>query len=75
MEFTHSMHVKVRTGRNSSEWMIKKILKATYHVFHDFPARQEHYVDITENDEFPPPFCSAPCLEDKKVTRSLIVCR
>ena len=46
------MHVKVRTGRNSTEWMIKKILKATYHVFHDFPARQD-YVDITEIGEFP----------------------
>ena len=66
------MHVKVRTGRNSTEWMIKKILKATYHVFHDFPARQEDYADITKNDEFPPPFCGAPCLEDEKVTRKAI---
>ena len=48
--------------------MIKKILKATYHVFHDSLARREDYVDIKESDEFPLPFYDARCLEDEKVT-------
>ena len=52
------MHVafKVRTVGNSTAWMIKKIPKAIYNMFHDSPDRQEDYVDITESDEFSLPF-------------------
>ena len=40
-------------------------------MFHDSPARREHYVDITESDEFPLPLYGTRWVEDEKVAWKL----
>ena len=63
----HSIHLAFKTGENSTDWGVKKILKAVYQLLHDSPARRADYIDVTGSDQFPLPFCGTRWIEDEKV--------
>ena len=41
------MHGAFKTGVESTDWKIKKILKAAFQILHDSPARREDHKSIT----------------------------
>jgi len=48
----HIVHGAFKTGIQTSERNIVKILKAIWQIFHDSLARRETYIRICESDEF-----------------------
>ena len=52
----HSIHLAFKTGENSTDWGVKKILKAVYQILHDSPARCADYIEVTGSEQFPLPF-------------------
>ena len=54
----HIIHGALRTGEIKSEWDLKHILKGTYQILRDSPARSEDYECVTVSDIYPFSFCS-----------------
>ena len=51
-----NLHVKngaFKSGFQSAEWNIGKLIKASYNLFHDYPARRADYVTVSECENFP----------------------
>ena len=63
----HSIHLAFKTGGNSTDWGVKKILKAVYQILHDSSARRVDYIEFTGSEQFPLPFCGTRWTEDQKV--------
>ena len=63
----HSIHLAFKTGENSTDWGVKKILKAIYQILHDSSARRVDYIEITGSEQFPLPFRGTRWIEDQKV--------
>ena len=55
-----------------SSWDLHKILKGSFKLLHDSPARREDYVNLTGSDEYPLQFCGTRWVEDKKVAEKLV---
>ena len=43
----HAIHGAFKTGEQSIDWKLKKILRALHQILHDSPARQNDYTDVT----------------------------
>ena len=54
----HVIHGAFKTGAESTDWKIKKILKAAFQILPDSPARREDYKSITGCDLHPLNFCA-----------------
>ena len=53
----HVIHSSFKSGFQSVEWNIGKLMKASYNLFHNSPARRADYVTVTECENFPSCFC------------------
>ena len=67
----HVIHGAFKSGFQSAEWNIGKLMKASYNLFHNSPARRADYVTVTESENFPYAFCSTRWVEDQKVAERL----
>ena len=54
----HVIHGAFKIGAESTDWKMKKILKAAFQIFHDSPARHEDYKSIADCDLHPLNFCA-----------------
>lgn len=54
----HIVHGAFKTGMESSDWKIAKLLKSMWQLFHDSPARRELYIRLCESEQFPCRFVS-----------------
>ena len=46
----HVIHGAFKTGAESTDWKIKKILNPAFQILHDSPARHEDYKSVTDCD-------------------------
>ena len=53
----HTIHGAFRNGAQKSDWNIKKVLKGSYILLHDSPARRDDYQSVTGSEKFPLQFC------------------
>ena len=63
----HSIHLAFKSDENSTDWGVKKILKAAYQILHDSTARHVDYIEVTGKEQFPLPLCGTQWIEDQKV--------
>ncbi|XP_066936367.1 uncharacterized protein [Clytia hemisphaerica] len=68
----HTIHNAFKVGTESSDWGLKKILKGSFQLFHDSPARREDYIKKTECKKFPSSFCATRWIEDRPVADRLV---
>ena len=54
----HVIHEAFKTGAESIDWKMKKMLKAAFQILHDSPARREDYKSTTGCDLHPLHFCA-----------------
>ena len=47
------VHRPYKTGAESTDWELKKILKGTFTLPHDSPARRDDYISLTGSNTFP----------------------
>ena len=68
----HSL-VNIGTGETSTQWGLKKVLKAAYYILHDSPARRDDYNSISGSTVYPLNFCATRWVldESSKVTMML----
>ena len=45
----HTVHGAFQTGAKASGWQLNKVLKGSYTLLHDTPARRDDYFNITSN--------------------------
>ena len=45
--YTGYIHGAFKTGEQSTDWKLKKVLRALHQILPDLPARQNDYVDVT----------------------------
>ena len=57
----------MKTGEQSTDWKLKKVLRALHQILHDSPARRNDYADVTGSSRFPLPFCGTRWIEDEQV--------
>ena len=67
----HVIRGAFKSGFQSVEWNIGKLMKALYSLFHNSPARRAGYVTVTECENFPSCFCTTRWVEDQKVAERL----
>ena len=65
----HAIHGAFKTGEQSRDWKLKKVLRALHQILHDSPARQNDYADVTGSSRFHLPFCGTRWIEDEQVTK------
>ena len=49
----HIVHRAFKTGTENTNWELKKVLKGTFTLLHDSPARRDGYVSLTRSNMFP----------------------
>ena len=54
----HIVHNAFQIGTEATEWKLKAIMKASFQILEDSPARREDFVSITGSNIFPLPFCA-----------------
>ena len=54
----HIVHNAFQVGTEATEWKLKAIMKASFQILEDSPARREDFVSITGSNIFPLPFCA-----------------
>ena len=57
--FTGSIHGAFKTGEQSTDWKLEKVLRNLHQILHDSPARRKDYVDVTGSSRFPLSFCGS----------------
>ena len=68
----HIVHGAFKSGFESTDWGMKKLLKGCYQILHDSPARRADYITITKSNKFPLAFCSTRWIEDRPVADRLL---
>ena len=68
----HIVHGAFKSGFESTDWEMKKVLKGCYQILHDSPARRADYITITKSNKFPLAFCSTRWIEDRHVADRLL---
>ena len=66
------MHGSFKTGAETTNWNLKKSMKASFTTLNDTPARREDFESVTGSTTYPLPFCATRWVEDKSVTDRLI---
>ena len=54
----HTVHGSFKSACEKTEWHLKSLLKSSFQIFKDSPARREDYICITGSSEFPLQFCA-----------------
>ena len=54
----HTVHGSFKAACEKTEWNIKSLLKSSFQIFKDSPARRDDYISITGSTEFPSQFCA-----------------
>ena len=67
----HVIHITFKSGFQSVEWNTGKLMKASYNLFLDLPARRTDYVTATECENFSSCFFATRWVEDQKVAERL----
>ena len=49
----HSLHGLFKTRIEKSEWEMKSLMKASFNIHHDSPARLDDYQSVTKSSKFP----------------------
>ena len=49
----HTIHGALKDGFQKSTWKIDKLLKSTFWLLHDSPARRDVYLTEGDSDTFP----------------------
>ena len=62
----HLNHGALKTGIEKTDWDIKKIMKGSFHVLHDTPARRSDYSSVTGSNVFPLFFYATRWVEDSQ---------
>ena len=62
----HCIHGAFKTGEKKSEFGVSTVLKGSYYLLHDTPARREDYESVTGTSTFPLSFCNIRWVENKK---------
>ena len=52
------VHNAFQVGTEATEWKPKAIMKASFQILKDSPARREDFVSITGSNIFPLSFCA-----------------
>ena len=66
----HIIHRAYKTGAESTDWVLKKILKGT--LLHDSPARRGGYISLTGSNTFPLFFAGIRWMKDAEVADQVI---
>ena len=53
----HVVHEALQSTTESMSWNLKNVMKGTYQVLKDSPARRKEYISITGSTVFPLQFC------------------
>ena len=64
---TGSIHGAFKTGEQSTDWKLKKVLRALHQILPNLPARWNDYVNLSGSSRFPLPFCGTRWIEDGQV--------
>ena len=59
-------------GIEKSEWEMKSLMKASFNILPDFPARRDDYESVTKSSTFLLLFCAVIWIEDVTVADRLI---
>ena len=68
----HTLHGSFKTGIEKSEWEMKSLMKSSFRILHDSPARRDDYESVTKSSKFPLLFCAVRWIEDMAVAERLI---
>ena len=69
------MHGSLKTGIKAAGWLVGKVLKTMHFLLHDYPARQEKYIEFTESNVMPLPYCGHRwCENEKTCERACEIC-
>ena len=68
----HIVHGAFKSGFESTDWEMKKVLKGCYQILRDSPACRADYITITKSNKFPLAFCSTRWIEDRPVADRLL---
>ena len=61
-----------KTGIEKSEWEMKSLMKASFSILHDSPARRNDYESVAKSSKFHLLFCAVRRMEDVTVADRLI---
>ena len=53
----HVVHGALKSATEATGWNLKSIMKSSFQVLKDSPARREDYISITGSTVFPLQFC------------------
>ena len=59
-------------GIEKSEWKMKYLMKVSFNILHDSPARLDDYESVTKSSTFVLLFCAVRGIEDVAVADRLI---
>ena len=68
----HIIHGAFKFAFQKTSWGMKGIIKGTFVILHDTPARRADYISVTKSDSFPLFFCATRWVEDKGPADRLI---
>ena len=67
----HIVNGAFKTGAESTSWDLKGVLKGSYQLLHDTPARRDDYTSINGSGTYPLSFCATRWIKDKTVADCL----
>ena len=62
----HAVHGAFETGEKKSLFAVSKVMKGSYYLLKDTPARREDYESLTGSTKYPVAHCSVRWVENKK---------
>ena len=62
----HTVHGSLKAGVKEADWKVGKVLQAMHFLLHDFPSRQDTYIQYTETNVMPLPYCGHRWCENEK---------
>ena len=68
----HTTHNSFKSGATDSTWGLVDLLKFSYFLFNESPARREEFFKITGSTKLPLPFCGHRWLENTPAAQRLI---
>ena len=68
----HSLRGSFKMGIEKSEWEMKYLMKVSFNILHDSPARLDDYESVTKSSTFVLLFCAVRGIEDVAVADRLI---
>ena len=68
----HTLHGSFKMGIEKSEWEMKSLMKASFNILPDFPARRDDYESVTKYSTFLLLFYTVRWIEDVVVADRLI---